>query len=125
MIGPLCYATLWIQNATLLKACKEGKDDIAEKFLNLPRPELNVACVDEAGLSSLHYAVQKKLTNALQKMVQHSTFKLAVTDKVSVTWCINVRTYVCMYECMYVCMYVCMYCNSHNVSPKVREHNSV
>ena len=91
---------------TLLKACKEGKDDIAEKFLNLPRPELNVACVDEAGLLPLHYAVQKKLTNALQKMVQHPTFTLAVTDKVSMIWCMYVSTYVCMYECIYVCMYV-------------------
>lgn len=74
-------AKLDVINETLLKACKEGKDDTVEKFLNLPRPELNVACVDEAGLSPLHYAVRNKLIRSLPMMVQHPTFTLTVTDK--------------------------------------------
>jgi len=109
---PLSCITLSTQNETLLKACKEGKEDTVEKSLNLHRPELNVACVGEAGLSPLHYAVQNKLLKSLPMMVQHPTFTLTVTDKVSLA-CMYVCTYVRMYVCMYsvrICMYVqCTY----------------
>ena len=98
-----------MQNQTLLKACKERKEDTVERFLKLPRPELNVACVDEAGLSALHYAVQNKLISSLPMMVQHPTFTLAVADKVSLA-CMCVYTYVCMYvQCVCVCACVRVY----------------
>ena len=98
-----------MQNVTLLKACKEEKEDTVEKLLNLPRPDLNVACADEAGLSPLHYAVRNKLISSLPMMVQHPTFTLAVADKVSLA-CMCVYTYICMYVCTVwtVCVCVCV-----------------
>ena len=109
MIDPLRCITPCTQNQTLLKACKEGKEDTVEKLLKLPRPELNVACVDEAGLSPLHYAVLNKLISSLPMMVQHPTFTLAVADKVSLA-CMCVYTYVCMYvQCVCVCVRACVH----------------
>ena len=60
----------------------DGNEGNIETIVNISRPELNVACVGEAGLSPLHYAVKKKLRRGLATMVQHSSFTLGVTDKV-------------------------------------------
>ena len=72
-----------LQNAELLEACANGKEDVIESILNHDQPELNVASVDEAGLSSLHYAVKNGLRKGLSVMTKHATFTLAVIDKVS------------------------------------------
>ena len=60
----------------------DGNEDNIESIVNISRPELNVACVGEAGLSPLHYAVKKRLKRGLAAMVRHATFTLSVTDKV-------------------------------------------
>lgn len=59
----------------------DGNEETIEQIVKLPQAELNVACVDEAGLTPLHYAVRNKWKRGLSAMAHHTTFTLAVTKR--------------------------------------------